>query len=99
MFGCRRLTSFRYVLRISSLNLLIIPPVGGALRINPFAPYVPCHRVIASNLYIGGFLGEWGKEGKTKTQVPRKLKLLESEGVQFSDAGFLCKPEDTLLKS
>lgn len=24
---------------------------------------MPCHRVIASNLFIGGFLGEWGKEG------------------------------------
>lgn len=33
--------------------------VGSALRENPFAPYVPCHRVIASTLYIGGFGGEW----------------------------------------
>lgn len=35
------------------------PAVGSALRENPFAPYVPCHRVIASTLYIGGFGGEW----------------------------------------
>ncbi|GAA5911407.1 hypothetical protein JCM8208_005049 [Rhodotorula glutinis] len=37
--------------------------VGSALRNNPFAPFVPCHRVIASTLYIGGFGGEWVKPG------------------------------------
>jgi len=34
--------------------------VGSALRHNPFAPFVPCHRVIASNLYIGGFFWRVG---------------------------------------
>jgi methylated-DNA-[protein]-cysteine S-methyltransferase len=34
--------------------------VGGALRNNPFAPRIPCHRVIASSLFVGGFKGEWG---------------------------------------
>ncbi|CAJ0751763.1 15360_t:CDS:2, partial [Entrophospora sp. SA101] len=30
--------------------------VGGALKNNPFAPLpIPCHRVIASNFFIGGF--------------------------------------------
>ncbi|KAI9443556.1 6-O-methylguanine DNA methyltransferase [Lactarius indigo] len=33
--------------------------VGGALRNNPFAPRIPCHRVIASSLFVGGFKGEW----------------------------------------
>ncbi|EIM85336.1 DNA binding protein, partial [Stereum hirsutum FP-91666 SS1] len=33
--------------------------VGSALRNNPFAPYVPCHRVVASNMFVGGFFGEW----------------------------------------
>lgn len=31
--------------------------VGGALKRNPFAPKVPCHRVIQSDYKIGGFLG------------------------------------------
>ncbi len=31
--------------------------VGQALRRNPFAPKVPCHRVIASDLTLGGFAG------------------------------------------
>ena len=31
--------------------------VGGALRANPFAPDVPCHRVVAADLSVGGFCG------------------------------------------
>jgi len=30
-----------------------------ALRRNPFAPEVPCHRVVAANLELGGFGGDW----------------------------------------
>lgn len=33
--------------------------VGGALRNNPFAPRIPCHRVIASSFFVGGFKGQW----------------------------------------
>lgn len=33
--------------------------VGQAMRRNPFAPRVPCHRVIAVNLELGGFSGSW----------------------------------------
>lgn len=41
--------------------------VGSALRNNPFAPFVPCHRVIASSLYVGGFGGEWLKPGAARS--------------------------------
>ena len=34
--------------------------VGQALRCNPYAPEVPCHRVIAATLELGGFTGSWG---------------------------------------
>jgi len=54
--------------------------VGQALRRNPFAPAVPCHRVIASDLRVGGFQGASG--GKS---VARKLGLLKQEGVLFKD--------------
>jgi hypothetical protein len=30
-----------------------------AMRRNPFAPVVPCHRVVASDLSLGGFSGSW----------------------------------------
>ncbi len=64
--------------------------IGQALRRNPYAPEVPCHRVIASGLTLGGFAGE--REGE---EIRRKRRLLESEGVVFNgqgklaDAGFL----------
>jgi methylated-DNA-[protein]-cysteine S-methyltransferase len=53
--------------------------VGQALKRNPFAPRVPCHRVIASNLKIGGYAGE--AKGPA---VAQKRALLAAEGVQFS---------------
>jgi len=52
--------------------------VGQALRNNPYAPQVPCHRVIKSNGMIGGFMGEI--EGES---IKRKIKLLKSEGVKI----------------
>ena len=48
--------------------------VGQALRRNPFAPNVPCHRVIASNGSIGGFHGQ--REGE---MIEKKRQLLERE--------------------
>ncbi|KAJ7083104.1 6-O-methylguanine DNA methyltransferase [Mycena belliarum] len=63
--------------------------VGSALRANPFAPVVPCHRVIASSRFVGGFFGEWGKGHGTGMQCGRKLGLLASEGVDFTAEGYL----------
>lgn len=63
--------------------------VGNALRNNPFSPYVPCHRVIASNAFIGGFFGEWGKGHKTGMRYDQKLAILSQEGVHFDSKGYL----------
>ena len=60
--------------------------VGQALRANPFAPGIPCHRVIASDLSPGGFVGE-----TAGPQLKRKLGLLALEGVLFRD-GLLAEP-------
>jgi methylated-DNA-[protein]-cysteine S-methyltransferase len=43
--------------------------VGNALHNNPFAPIVPCHRVVAKN-GLGGFAGG----------LEKKRRLLRSEG-------------------
>ena len=45
--------------------------VGTALARNPFAPSVPCHRVIRSDGAPGGFSGPGG--------VKAKLNLLKKE--------------------
>ena len=61
--------------------------IGQALRKNPFAPRVPCHRVIGSDLGPGGFQGQTGGAA-----LRRKINLLRSEGVTFR-SGVLAEPE------
>lgn len=48
--------------------------VGQALRRNPFAPDVPCHRVVAADGSIGGFHGQ--REG---AMIEKKRRLLAEE--------------------
>ncbi|GAA6011055.1 hypothetical protein JCM11491_005921 [Sporobolomyces phaffii] len=43
--------------------------VGSALRDNPFAPFVPCHRIVATTGYIGGYCGEWTKPTPTSKKA------------------------------
>ncbi|HWI81252.1 methylated-DNA--[protein]-cysteine S-methyltransferase [Ramlibacter sp.] len=49
--------------------------VGQALGRNPFAPIVPCHRVLAARTGAGGFSADGG--------VATKLRLLEIERAQL----------------
>lgn len=48
--------------------------IGQALKRNPFAPEVPCHRVICSNGTIGGFHGQ--RKGE---MIEKKKNLLAGE--------------------
>ncbi|RLN21597.1 hypothetical protein BBJ28_00007638 [Nothophytophthora sp. Chile5] len=52
----------------------------GALK-NPFAPEVPCHRVVAATLDIGGFQGSTGEASPC---IQKKRTLLKKEGVAFT---------------
>src|SRR5687767_9130471 len=45
--------------------------VGNALNRNPYAPAVPCHRVVGSDGSLTGFAGG----------LPKKQRLLRDEGV------------------
>ncbi|MCM8530906.1 MAG: MGMT family protein [Lentisphaeraceae bacterium] len=54
--------------------------IGQALKKNPFAPEVPCHRVIKTDLKIGGYYGEVVGE-----KISDKLKILKSEGIVFEN--------------
>lgn len=53
--------------------------IGQFMRTNPYEPTVPCHRVVASNGTIGGFMG--AKNGK---RIQKKIALLRAEGVNIS---------------
>lgn len=47
--------------------------VGNACNVNPFAPHVPCHRIVAANGGLGGYaLG-----------LKKKIQLLKREGVRI----------------
>jgi len=49
--------------------------VGSAMNKNPFAPKVPCHRVVKSNGDLGGF----------SIDIKVKIKRLQEEGVMVSN--------------
>lgn len=51
--------------------------VGQALGANPFAPIVPCHRVLAAGQRSGGFSAGGG--------VATKLRMLQIEGARFGE--------------
>jgi methylated-DNA-[protein]-cysteine S-methyltransferase len=48
--------------------------VGNALNKNPYAPAVPCHRVIGSDGSLTGFAGG----------IEKKRALLQREGIPFA---------------
>ncbi|KAJ3554789.1 hypothetical protein NP233_g12351 [Leucocoprinus birnbaumii] len=66
--------------------------------------------VVASNLFIGGFCGEWAgriasnKEGSMKPeiteqrQIPRKIGLLKEEGVEVDGKGFLVDQQSVIWR-
>jgi len=47
--------------------------IGSIMHVNPYAPVVPCHRVVHKDGRIGGFGDKRG--------VARKIELLAVEGV------------------
>ena len=47
--------------------------VANAIGKNPYAPKIPCHRVIRSDGSLGGYSGKGG--------IKTKKKLLKSEGI------------------
>lgn len=57
--------------------------VGNALHNNPFAPEVPCHRVVMSDGRLGGFA-----EG-----VKKKIEILKKEGVVCKDGRVVDWPD------
>jgi methylated-DNA-[protein]-cysteine S-methyltransferase len=48
--------------------------IGQFMKNNPYAPAVPCHRVVASDGTIGGFNGG----------IAKKISMLRMEGIKIS---------------
>ena len=66
-----KVTTYKEIAR--ALNSRAYRAVGSAMHNNPYAPKVPCHRVVNSGGKVGGFFS-----GTTA-----KIKLLKSEGVEI----------------
>ena len=54
--------------------------VGAALGKNPFAPLVPCHRVIRSDGTLGGFSAPGGLKAKIKLLKKEQAHGLKAAG-------------------
>lgn len=68
-----KITTYKEIAK--ALNSKAYRAVGTAMNKNPYAPKVPCHRVINSN----------GKVGKFASGIKNKIKLLKSEGVEIKN--------------
>ena len=62
-----------YGLIAKYLHTKAVRAVGTAVGKNPYAPKIPCHRVVPSTGKIGNYSGKGG--------VQTKIKLLSEEGV------------------
>jgi len=68
-----KVTTYKKIAK--ALNCKAYRAVGTALNKNPYAPIVPCHRVVKSSGEIGGFA----------SGTRNKIKLLKKEGIKIKD--------------
>ena len=68
-----KVTTYKEIAK--ALNTKAYRAVGSAVAKNPYAPKVPCHRVVNSNGNIGNYSANGG--------VAKKIELLKSEGVEI----------------
>ena len=64
-----KVTTYREIAK--ALKSKAYRAVGNAMKKNPHAPSVPCHRVISSDGSIGGFAGG----------TKKKISMLKKEGI------------------
>ncbi len=77
-----------YGLIARHLGTKAVRAVGTAVGKNPYAPEVPCHRVVPASGKIGNYSGEGG--------VGRKIVLLKEEGVEVKE-GKVVRFEEVLF--
>ncbi len=66
-----KVTTYAHLAR--ALDSRAYRAVGNAMNKNPYAPAVPCHRVVGSDGSLTGFAGG----------LPKKQAMLKAEGVPF----------------
>jgi methylated-DNA-[protein]-cysteine S-methyltransferase len=82
---CRRIpkgkvSTYREIGNAIGGSGMVYRAVGVALKRNPYAPAVPCHRVVAADGRIGGF------HGRTKgAWIAKKIRLLKAECVKVKN--------------
>ena len=74
MIPCGRVSTYRAV-AVALGKPGACRAVGNACNRNPFAPNVPCHRVVTSSGMVGGYAGG----------VSKKVSLLEAEGINVKN--------------
>jgi len=70
-----RVSTYKLIAR--KLNSHAYRAVGQACKRNPYAPKVPCHRVVESSGKVGNYSGSGG--------VKRKIQLLKNEGIKIKN--------------
>lgn len=68
-----KLTTYKAI--AEALNTKAYRAVGNAMNKNPYAPEVPCHRVVGSNGEMTGFA----------SGIKNKIKLLKKEGIKIEN--------------
>lgn len=71
-----------YKILAEALGTKAYRAVGQAMRCNPYAPKVPCHRVVKSDGSIGGFQGSMNPDSK---EVKKKILMLKKERVEIKN--------------
>ena len=68
-----KITTYKEIANI--LGIKAYRAVGNAMNKNPYAPKIPCHRVIKSNGEVGGFANG----------IDKKIKILKIEGIEIKN--------------
>ncbi len=71
--------------------------VGNVMASNPFAPIVPCHRVVKSDLTLGGYGG--GLKVKVELLGREKRGFSTSKGIQVNGGSLTVFPAEYVLRN
>jgi len=71
--------------------------VGNVMASNPFAPIVPCHRVVKSDFTLGGYGG--GLKVKVELLSREKRGFLRSKEIQVNGRSLMVFPAECVLKN